>query len=461
MTERHRSRAERVAAAIRAGASRATARSATTVMAVLVHVLIVASILAQPLDVNRHEASERSVIWSLHNDTVHRRGPAADLFAIYHAGRMLETGADPYGFDGGSTATYYFYGFRYLPIVAQTVGRFLTLFSPKTAWVIWALVMETVLAGLVILLWRRTGPPWLRVFLACLLLLASPFFLEIHMGQFTFVALALLAMSLLVLEKPMGRHVRWGGRVPGSAFLAAATLLKPLPLVTLPAFVKQRRHWGTVAVVVGILMAVSIPWFVAHPGQWTVFRASNLQGPLRGMDTGNFSLPYLLYSLLHDLGHDPSLESWHWFVLRLRWTILSCTVIVVLLSRSRSLVLGAAALIMAHFVSYAQMWEHHATGVLIMVVLLIREMNQQGMPLRHPLVVALIVASVWLALPTPFALFDAAKNPDVFDPGLGWSGIERTSLILSKALPTLVAFLCAIVLVVRAGFISPWPGGRR
>jgi hypothetical protein len=80
--------------------------------------VLVVSIASQPLRVNFH-LDGRSLIWGLHYDTVHRAGPGADFFALYHAGIMLEHGESPYASKEVPPVTPEFYPFRYLPIVAE------------------------------------------------------------------------------------------------------------------------------------------------------------------------------------------------------------------------------------------------------------------------------------------------------------------------------------------------------
>ncbi|MBC8425959.1 hypothetical protein H8E07_17745, partial [bacterium] len=60
------------------------------------HGYVVLDIAGQPLPVNGRTDAERSVVFPLHNDTVHRVGPGADLFVVYHAGRCLAAGRSPY-----------------------------------------------------------------------------------------------------------------------------------------------------------------------------------------------------------------------------------------------------------------------------------------------------------------------------------------------------------------------------
>ena len=95
--------------------------------AVVVHVLLVVGIAWQPLGMNQTPGAYRSPIWGLHSDTIHRSGPGADFFAVYHAGRALRAGLDPYTEVEEPRVTPYWFPFRYLPVAGQTLGRLATL----------------------------------------------------------------------------------------------------------------------------------------------------------------------------------------------------------------------------------------------------------------------------------------------------------------------------------------------
>jgi hypothetical protein len=63
-----------------------------------------------------------------------------------------------------------------------------------------------------------------------------------------------------------------------------------------------------------------------------------------------------------------------------------------------------------------------------------------------------VIALVVLALPTPWALVDRARDPAVFDPSASWPASTRALLVLAKALPTLLLHVAGLIPLVRAGF---------
>jgi len=95
-----------------------------------IYVAIVSSILVE----------DRSVIWPLHNDTIHRYGRGADFYAVYHAGVNTRRGMSPYMLNDDGVTSYY-YPFRYFHIVALAAPAF-TYLSPGAAYLLWILVLE-------------------------------------------------------------------------------------------------------------------------------------------------------------------------------------------------------------------------------------------------------------------------------------------------------------------------------
>lgn len=57
---------------------------------------------------------------------------------------------DPYAQAEPVRVTPYWFPFRYLPFVGQTLGRLATVFVPRTAFLLWLLVTD----GMLFALWR-------------------------------------------------------------------------------------------------------------------------------------------------------------------------------------------------------------------------------------------------------------------------------------------------------------------
>jgi hypothetical protein len=182
------------------------------------HLGIVVSIVRQPARV-RAVPDRRSVIFPLHHDTVHRAGPGSDFFAVYHAGIKMQRGESPYDGKESPRVTPDYFPFRYLPVVAQTLGRAAILLDPWTAYRVWAVVLELLLVACLLAIWRAFEMQSWRVAACGALLVSSPYFLEVHIGQFTFATSALLALALFALDDRTKRLA------PAGAGEAAAGIL--------------------------------------------------------------------------------------------------------------------------------------------------------------------------------------------------------------------------------------------
>jgi len=442
-----------------AGSPRSVLLACLAAALIGLHAYVVLDIAGQPLPVNVRPDAERALVFPLHNDTVHRVGPGADLFAVYHAGRCLAEDRSPYLDRPATRDAPYHFPFRYLPVVGQTLGRGLATLSPRAAYRLWIVVLETLLAALLIMFLRRTASGPLRWFIAGVLLLGTPYFLELHMGQFTFAATALLAMGVLHLDPPRAGQVR--DTAFGTTAYALAALLKVFPLVTLPALLRERRLRRPAVLTGIVVLAASVPYFAAHPEGWDAFRRANLSSLVGGMDSGNHGLLYVVRLGAQDAGWSWLIERWDGFMSAWHATVVIATGIVVWLSRRGGLGVAAAALLLAHLVGYGHVWEHHLSGGIVAGVIALHAVVHPaaGTPDRR---VAgwLIAALVLLALPTPFALFDTARNVTVWDPSPGWPAWQRYALPLSKAVPTLVLYVACLGWLVRKGGDDPRDRGR-
>jgi len=135
-------------------------------------------------------------IWQLHNDTVHRAGRSVDFYSVYHAAHHMQRGVSPFSMAPDGITPYY-YPFRYLPVVGKATTLF-TQLAPHHAYYAWIAVLELVLGLFVYTLYRQLLSSRLWLLVSSLLLFSSPYLLEVYVGQFTFVAMVLCALALLV-----------------------------------------------------------------------------------------------------------------------------------------------------------------------------------------------------------------------------------------------------------------------
>lgn len=424
--------------------------------AVVFHLVIVASVLRQSLDLRGHPNEPRFLTWQLYLDSTYYNGPGIDFFAVYHAGINDRTAVSPYvTYERFGGVTPYFFDFRYLPVVGSTLGRTMTLLPPLAAYRAWVLTTEVSFwcVALVVLrgLGRRTAG-----FVGWLALVAgTPFFLEIHMGQFTFVTAALLATALWLGELGSTRRSRLVFRVVAGVTSAAAVLLKLFPAVALFAWVRRRTWWFPLAFAATIVGLLTVPTFVAQPRLWDEFLSANAIAP---PNPGNFGALYVFNLAGGHLGYAWSQEGWRQVVRVGLVFFVGSAGLAVFLARRRALYAETAVLLLAQFLASFQVWEHHMSAAIVAGALLLLEIERQAALSeqassgsgRFDRVCAWIAAAclVVLALPTPYVLV----GPDL----RSWTFLERMAVQVTKPVPTLLLYLTGLVWLSREGF--GWPG---
>jgi len=424
-------------------------------LALAIHLVTVGSLLRQPLGVHQQAGVPRFLTWRLYHDSVRAWGPAADFFAVYHAGVNAKTGLSIYRqheLHGGVTP--YYYEYRYLPVLAYTFGRLVVMLPPEAAYRAWIVTLEGLFWSVLLIVFRGLlhSRPGFVSWIA--LVVATPFFLELHMGQFTFAAAALLVLGTWMAGRgAAGRRPAW---LAGSAAMVAASIvLKVFPTVTLVAWVRRRDYRVALAAIIGMVALLTVPGFVSNPTSYYDFRDANfiaLPGP------GNFGFMYAMFLTLEHLGIVWSRQSWATTITVTAVLLLGATALAVLGARRRSLYAEAAVLLLAQFVTSYQVWEHHVSaallaGGLLMLSILGRDTDLTARDgsdadrVNNRYAWTLACLLVLLALPTPYAIVD--PNPRF------WSFTDRMMVQWSKALPTAGLYVLGLGWLLRRGVA--WP----
>jgi hypothetical protein len=377
----------------------------------ILHGLLVVAIFAQCAYPETRPAWPSRIF----HDARYTAGPGADFFAMYHAGVNLRHGLSPYDSSEPVRVTPYFYPYRYLPLTAHVLGRPLTVLPPYSALLAWMLVIEATLVWWLILLGSRCRPLVLQL----VLLLSTPYLLELYLGQFTFVAAVLAAAGIIAWHA--------GRRFGAVASIALGAHLKVYPAIALASLPSGLRNVNWAVLGLGLVLVPNL-WWSMQPEVVSGFVVKNLVGDPAGLDAGNHSLLYAAY-LMWPAGW--SLADWGRLALAWRVVVLTVTVVLVLLSRARADV-KAGALLLAHFVSYFQLWEHHLAAAILCGTLV----------LSAPIIAVGsrrvgIVALVALALPSPWLAIAGA-------PGGVWHLLPP----LAKSLPLFVLYLVSVKAVL-------------
>jgi hypothetical protein len=396
---------------------------ALTMLAMLLVCLHLAFLLAIVRQAARLEPPVRSTAMArLYHDVARTVGPGADFFALYHAGVSATRGLSVYEPREDPRMTPYYYPYRYLPITAQTLGRVAALLSPAAALVLWMWIIEVVLAAFAVAVWRAFGATFRGVAAIAILLLSAPYWLELYMGQFTFVATALTGIAVLQLGAPARASV-------STVLLTAGSLLKVFPLVVLPALLRSRPARLTAALTVAVVVGTNLPPFVTDSGSGDAFWSKNFLGEPVGLDAGNHGLLYIGYLLGRMAWGDWHLPTWGALTILWRLAVLAATAAIVLRARAARVETSSALLLIAHFISNFQVWEHHMSGATVAGILLCAGLQRSGGSRISPVA---LLGTAALALPTPFALLGS-------DPSR-WTLLERVAPPLAKAIPLVLLY---------------------
>ncbi|MBA3458653.1 MAG: DUF2029 domain-containing protein [Deltaproteobacteria bacterium] len=410
-------------------------------VAVILHLVIVISVAKQPLRVNAFP-EQRSLIWKYHHDTIHRAGPGSDFFAVYHAAVKQARGESPYDNKESPRVTPEFYPFRYLPIVGQTLGRGATMFDGRTAYVIWCVLLELLLAGTLLVLWKIEASRRWKLGLSAALLFSSPYFLEVHIGQFTFATCALLAIGLALLDRSEKSF-----SAGGTAAYAAAVLLKVFPLAAGAALIRRRKGFYAAAVAGGLVLITAVPYFLSYPDEWKAFAKVNFGDTgTEGFHGGNYGFLYMVFLAMKGIAGPAAVKGFLIFARNWQLVVLGITAILVLWKKP-TILTGGLTLALAHMISYKHVWEHHASGAVVLGVFLLVRLNQDRAWIGRWIALGCVIV---LALPTPFVLVDTL-DPHIYDPTPMWSPFWRFTLAASKGLPMFVLWVVGAIQCYREG----------
>jgi hypothetical protein len=405
--------------------------------------------------------------------TVLTGGRGIDFYSIYQAGYNARHGLDIYENNPAKAPIVvpHFTPYRYLPLVAYTLGAALSLLPSLTAYKLWLVIIELTLLVCVALAWRMARDRRLAMLLAAMWLGFTPFYLELFMGQFSLVQAALIfgLLGLALESAPPGGSRPGAWRVAG--LWVASILWKINTIIFAPLFLRQRR-WRTLAAAGLVVGLIALPYFAIFPAHALDLLRNNFGGSVASYELGNLGFRQLVFEVLADLGAPARVQS-----IAQGLTVVVVVVICLALTfpvtiRLRStapappgpdaasgpngqrcaLSLGPVSLfypaavpaltllclwLTAFFLISPQIWENHYLMLLPALVISLRQ--TWGKP------EAWLVFVIWLliALPTPFGLTSLpaqiASNHDLrgFPLSPRWQPLWEHA---SKALPTLLFF---------------------
>jgi hypothetical protein len=364
------------------------------------------------------------------NDATLRKGIAADFFAVYQAGYNAKEGESVYLYNEG-VATPYSYPFRYLPFIAYTIGIPLTFLEPFTAYYLWVLVYEALLALNVYLTYKLSNK--FSVFLIASIpwLLFTPYLLELYMGQWTFLLASFLFYSIYgMLTQSKPRYL-----------FTVTPLIKPNALLFAPPFVRHKQ-WGVLFATGSVTALASVPYFLLFPEDVAVFMLNFSEAMYS--HGGNFGLKGLYAYIVIDLFK--VLYPTRWF---LHFTLLAGIFTTFLTWRYRNVVLHFTLWVCLFFMIYKDVWEHHYVLLMPIFSLIVSTRITSARELISKRNLLFVCSFLLIALPSLFVL-QVALGPEGFqEPNV----LHPVFVILyhsTKILGVLLLYLWSVLQLMKA-----------
>ncbi len=372
-----------------------------------------------------------------------QKGQASDFFVFYNASRLLLKQKSIYGSQDADTP--HMYGrYSYIPTFVFLTA-WIGFFKPYASYILWIVLIETSLIASIILSlkWKKKhGFQISDNFLVFLWLIPSPYYLELFMGQNTFLFAFLLFVFLLSQDLFRGRWI-------GFISFSLSIISKIASIIYIPLFFRKKQYAIILAPLVFTAVTSAFYFTVMDTARVTIQGSSSYVS--ENIKTGksiykmpmaakadktdetvhikspvNFSvrLPRGIYITLNHIlkkpqslyyPQVPGFSSLFYNItgsidlFRLSAIIMWIAVYSLLMFRPGDYILDFSLLIMLFFITFTFIWEHHYTLLIpFMVLIIIREPS-----VRLPMVAAYLLVSA----PTPFMLYNPAL--------LGWISMEH------------------------------------
>lgn len=360
-------------------------------------------------------------------------GQGSDFYAFYQAGRYVLEGDDIYRrpMEDEERVVPYAYFYRYLPFVACTIGVAANAVPPRVAYWIWVAILECVLLLVVRATVRMTRDRSLGADLVAMWLMFTPFYMELYMGQITFL------MSALVFAFALG-EARGRTAISDWSWISSV-VLKHLTILFVPIFVRLRRL-RPVLVAALLLVVTTIPYLLLSPAGVGAFTHDNFSLTLYPL-AGNFGVLALLMVL--KMHFFPAASEAFAYLGPIKLTLtrvlialtMGLPVIAALWITFRrkpfDFLESLAAWSLVYFFVFREVWEYHYVLLLPVFVLLYART-------RAPV---LWVIYAWAALPTPFVFYDVP----VREPEAHWSAFVHVLNHSFKVVPVVWLFLWIVL----------------
>lgn len=362
-----------------------------------------------------------------------------DFYALYQAGANVLRGLSIYETDSAriSVVVPFYTPYRYLPPPALTLGILLNLVPSITAFWIWVIVIELLFLYCCWRSWKLANSVYEGLILVALWLLYSPYYLELYMGQFTFVESVLILVMMLWPEQRtnrLGLDLVW----------AASLAWKQLTILFAPLWILWRR-WRGVALSLGLVALFSLPYLVFTPAALTRYLAQFAYHPDNQL--GNLGMVQFLLSLSRTLF--PAVSAQQISVIQYVWVMLVILVSLWATWKGRHIKppIQFALWTTVFLLVSPDVWEHHYVLLLPVFVALYHETRS----------ILVLVFYAFIAVWTPYRLVDPGGLAAYHMP-MRWTPLQPAWLDAayhaSKALPAVGIWLFTCICLLRKPHIS-------
>ncbi len=228
---------------------------------------------------------------------------------------------------------------RYLPAMIYLFGLPLSYLGPYHAYIVWTVFHELVLALCLIIVWKIASKTSVRLTVAGMWLMFAPYYLEMYMGQTSFLIAACIMLTAYGIMKNRNRLL--------TGAWTLSLLVKPLTLLFVPLFVRLKK-WKTILTGITVSALLAVPYFLARPDDFRLF-VSWAFGQELVTNIGNLCFQNLLN---HFFFSDA--------VLRVAVALIMLSALAATFyPRKIDLIDNLCLWITAYFITYAHVWEHH------------------------------------------------------------------------------------------------------
>ncbi|MBN1295185.1 DUF2029 domain-containing protein [bacterium] len=304
---------------------------------------------------------------------------------------------------------------RYPPAFAFTIGFFLSFLRPWSAYLLWIVIHELTLLFCIFYSARLTEGNPVRFRVAAAMWLGFlPWYLELYMGQTTFIIMAATLVLGMYLD---GR----AGGLHSGIWWTLSLITKPITLLFTPILIRKRRF---ALLLSGVMIAVgsAAAYFAVRPddgrlflrwmsGEEMVYSLGNhgLQALLFRFHM-NEQMPLIIAVVLVSVGLLRTFAQWKMHGIRL-----------------------ISLWVSIYFLAYTHVWEHHQVLLLPAVIL----------PWLFTGKKRYLIPWVLAAAPSPFFIFNGH-----------WNWTREVIYLACATLPPLILFLDTLI----AGQVRALPG---